>query len=110
MKTWLQQLGIQKLNRGVFCGEWRAGGPVIERVSPIDGHVVARVQTATAADYEHAVERARQAFLKWHATPAPVRGETVRRFGAALRERKADLAKLVTLETGKILIEAEGEV
>jgi len=110
MKTWLQQLGIQKLNRGAFCGEWRAGGPVVERVSPIDGKVIGGVRTAAAADYEHALERAREAFLKWRSTPAPVRGETIRRFGVALRERKPDLARLVTLETGKILAEAEGEV
>src|SRR6058998_1843554 len=110
MKTWLQQLGVQKLNRGVFCREWRASGPVSERVSPIDGQVIGRVQTAAAADYEHVVERAREVFLKWCVTPAPVRGETIRRLGAALRERKADLAKLVTLETGKILVESEGEV
>src|SRR5580765_4343527 len=110
MKTWLQQLGIQKLNRGVFSGKWRASGPVMERVSPIDGKVIGRVQTAAAADYEHAVERARVAFLKWRSTPAPVRGETIRRFGVALRERKADLAKLVTLETGKIVVESQGEV
>ena len=110
MKTWLQQLGIQKLNPGAFCGEWRASGPVSERVSPIDAKVIGRVQTAAAADYERVGERARAAFLKWRSTPAPVRGETIRRFGAALRERKPDLARLVTLETGKILVESEGEV
>ncbi len=110
MKTWLQQLGIQKVNRGVFCGEWRGAGPVSERVSPIDGEVIGRVQTAAAADYDRAMERAREAFLKWRGTPAPVRGETIRRLGSALRERKSDLAKLVTLETGKILVEAQGEV
>src|SRR2546427_393118 len=110
MKASLLQLGIQKLNQGAFCGEWRAGGPVSERVSPIDGLVIGRVQTAAAADYDHAVDRAREAFLKWRSTPAPVRGETIRRFGVALRERKLDLAKLVTLETGKILVEADGEV
>jgi aldehyde dehydrogenase (NAD+) len=42
--------------------------------------------------------------------PAPRRGETVRCFGNALRDAKPELAKLVTLETGKILAEAEGEV
>jgi aldehyde dehydrogenase (NAD+) len=110
MKTWLQQLGIQKLNRGVFCGAWRACGPVIERASPINGKVIGRVQSAAAADYEHAVERARTAFLKWRSAPAPVRGEAIRRFGVALRELKPNLARLITLETGKILVEAEGEV
>ena len=87
MKTWLQQLGIQKLNRGAFCGEWRASGPVSERVSPIDAKVIGRVQTAAAADYERIVERARAAFLKWCSTPAPVRGETIRGFGDVVRMR-----------------------
>jgi aldehyde dehydrogenase (NAD+) len=56
------------------------------------------------------VARAGEAFLKWRLTPAPVRGETVRRLGNALREAKANLARLVTLETGKILVEAEGRL
>ena len=43
-------------------------------------------------------------------TPGPVRGETVRRLGNALRESKQELGQLVTLETGKIIAEGEGEV
>jgi aldehyde dehydrogenase (NAD+) len=42
--------------------------------------------------------------------PAPRRGEIVRRLGQHLRERKEDLARLITLENGKILSEARGEV
>src|SRR5207249_11646669 len=42
--------------------------------------------------------------------PAPKRGEFVRRVGDKLRERKADLAKIVQLEAGKISQEALGEV
>ena len=51
-----------------------------------------------------------EAFLKWRTTPGPVRGDTVRRLGNALREFKHDLGQLVTLETGKIIAEGEGEV
>src|SRR5262249_36655585 len=98
------------LNSGVFCGEWRGSGPVVESISPIDGNPIACVREASSADYERAVARAQAAFLKWRTTPAPQRGETIRQFGNALRQAKADLAKLVTLETGKILVEAEGEV
>ena len=43
-------------------------------------------------------------------TPAPVRGETVRRLGNALRNLKKELGQLVTLESGKIVAEGEGEV
>jgi aldehyde dehydrogenase (NAD+) len=46
----------------------------------------------------------------WRDTPAPVRGELVRRFGEAFRDHKNDLATLVTLEVGKIPAEARGEV
>jgi aldehyde dehydrogenase (NAD+) len=110
MHTWLQNLGIEPANPGVFCGEWRGSGPDLEKVSPIDGQVIARVRQASREDYEAAVARAHAAFLKWRSIPAPVRGETIRRFGNALRETKPDLARLVTLETGKIIAEGEGEV
>src|SRR6266511_4162972 len=110
METWLKKLGIGALNPGVFDGTWRGGGAVVESVSPIHGEVIARVREATEGDYNAAIHRAHESFLKWRVTPAPVRGETIRQFGNALRAAKADLGKLVTLETGKILAEGEGEV
>ena len=110
MQSILNKLGISDDNPGAFAGEWRGGGGVIEKISPIDGKPLARVRSASAEDYEWAVGRAHEAFLKWRVTPGPVRGETVRRLGNALREAKSDLATLVTLETGKIIAEGEGEV
>jgi aldehyde dehydrogenase (NAD+) len=110
MQSTLDKLGLAEENPGAFAGEWRGGGGVIEKISPIDGKVLARVRSASPEDYEWAVGRAHEAFLKWRVTPAPVRGETVRRIGNALREAKSDLATLVTLETGKIIAEGEGEV
>ena len=59
---------------------------------------------------ERIVGNASQAFLRWRQTPAPRRGELVRRFGDELRKHKADLARLVTLEVGKISTESLGEV
>src|SRR5437899_810728 len=100
MYDWLKKLGIHPENPGVFCGEWHGSGPLRERITPIDGKVIAAVREAAPGDYEIAVTRAQEAFLKWRTTPAPVRGETIRRFGNVLRAAKADLAKLVTLETG----------
>ena len=108
--AWLQGLGIEKTNPGVFCGEWSGSGSVVEQITPIDGTPVARVRRASVEDYEQAVACAQDAFLKWRTVPAPVRGETVRRLGIALRQAKPLLGKLVTLETGKILAEGEGEV
>ena len=54
--------------------------------------------------------RAVEAFAVWRATPAPVRGNLVRRFGELLREHKDDLGELVSIEAGKIRSEGLGEV
>ena len=106
----LEKLGLADVNDGVFDGEWRGGGAKIDKISPIDGQRVASVRTASADDYDKAITRAQESFLKWRATPGPVRGDTVRRLGNALREFKHELGQLVTLETGKIIAEGEGEV
>ncbi|OLA95208.1 MAG: aldehyde dehydrogenase family protein [Verrucomicrobia bacterium 13_2_20CM_55_10] len=110
MQTVLNRLDISDDNPGVFDGEWRGDGAKIDKISPIDGRRLASLRTASDDDYNKAVARAHEAFLKWRVTPGPVRGETVRRLGNALRELKHELGQLVTLETGKIIAEGEGEV
>jgi aldehyde dehydrogenase (NAD+) len=110
MQSVLQKLGLTDDNTGVFDGEWRGGGAKIDKISPINGQKLASVRTASADEYDRAISRAHEAFLKWRTTPGPVRGDTVRRLGNALREFKHDLGQLVTLETGKIIAEGEGEV
>src|SRR6058998_2808616 len=110
MKTVLEKLGLSDVNDGVFDRQWRGSGAKIDKISPIDGRRLASVRTASDDDYNKAITRAQEAFSKWRVTPAPVRGETVRRLGNALRELKHELGQLVTLETGKIIAEGEGEV
>ncbi len=85
------------------------GGPELETHDPTSGSVLARVRTAGAADSAAAVAAARAAFERWRLVPAPRRGEIVRRLGDAFRARKEELARLVSLENGKILGEARGE-
>ncbi|MFB3817963.1 MAG: aldehyde dehydrogenase family protein [Candidatus Methylomirabilales bacterium] len=94
----------------IGCGAAAASGEERPAVSPIDGRVLATVRAATPADVDRAVAAAQEAFRRWRVTPAPVRGEVVRRLGDRLRRRKADLAALVTWEAGKIPSEALGEV
>jgi aldehyde dehydrogenase (NAD+) len=108
----LRRLGIGELNQGVCCGDGLDGsGDVrIQSTNPASGRFLPHVCTASPADYERIVERASQAFRTWRLVPPPRRGEVVRQIGAALRARKADLGLLVTLETGKIRTEGEGEV
>src|SRR5437763_8024065 len=110
MQSILEKLDIADENPGVFCGEWRGGGGIGVKVSPIAGRKPARVRTASDEDYEAAISSAQEAFLKWRVTPGPVRGEAVRRLGNALRDAKHELGQLVTMESGKIVAEGEGEV
>src|SRR5438477_1680132 len=110
MQPVLEKLGIADDNPGVFFGEWRGSGTKIDKISPIDGRRLASVRTASNEDYDATVARAQEAFLKWRVTPGPVRGETVRRLGNALRDFKHELGQLVALESGKIVAEGEGEV
>jgi aldehyde dehydrogenase (NAD+) len=104
------RLGLSAQNPGVFAGEWCGSGAGIEKTSPIDGSVLASATTATQAEVARVAGAAQQAFLEWRKVPAPKRGELVRRYAEALRAHRRELGRLVTLETGKILAEGEGEV
>jgi len=75
--------------------------------SPIDGAEIGRLAVGNAAE---AAERAARAFLEWRTVPAPRRGELVRLLGEELRAAREPLARLVTLESGKIVQEGLGEV
>jgi len=86
-----------------------ASGDLVAR-SPITGEVIGRVAEASAADVEAAIGQAHRAFTSWREVPAPRRGELVRLLGEELRAAKDDLARLVTIEAGKIVSEGLGEV
>src|SRR5262249_22382587 len=108
----LCRLEIGAVNRGVSLEDdaLGAGAAVIRSTNPATGQPIAAVRTATAAEYDRVVDRASAAFRTWRLAPPPRRGEVVRQIGVALRAQKADLGLLVTLETGKIRSEGEGEV
>ena len=105
-------LGLKVALSGASYGDqWFAGsGDWIEVHSPTTGELLAKVEQASEADYNTVVGQAMKAFEFWRALPAPNRGEIVRQFGVALREKKDVLGRLVSLEMGKILTEGLGEV
>jgi aldehyde dehydrogenase (NAD+) len=106
------KLGIGETNSGVRSGDAvEATGEIeLHSTNPATGQPLPSVRPASAGDYDRVVDRAAAAFRSWRLEPPPRRGEVVRQIGEALRARKADLGMLVTLETGKIRTEGEGEV
>jgi L-aminoadipate-semialdehyde dehydrogenase len=108
----LEKLHIEPLNSGACYGDWIASpsGAELDSLNPATGEPLAKVKLAGPADYEYVMQRASEAFLDWRMVPAPKRGQIVREIADELREHKADLGALVTLEMGKILPEGLGEV
>jgi L-aminoadipate-semialdehyde dehydrogenase len=85
-------------------------GPPLTVRSPIDGNILAQLPTTSIDSVEYEISAAVRDFPAWRDTPAPARGEFVRRVGGKLRERQEALATVVAWEAGKILPEARGEV
>jgi len=85
------------------------GDPLLDR-SPIDtGVVLGEFAQATVGDVDRAVAAARAAQPAWGRTPWRERLDTLRRAAAIIRERKYDLAALMSLEVGKSRLEAMGD-
>ncbi|OHT88892.1 L-piperidine-6-carboxylate dehydrogenase [Mycobacteroides saopaulense] len=78
--------------------------------TPITGDALFTLRASSKEEVDKAITEAAQAFSQWRTTPAPVRGALVARLGELLTEHKKDLAELVTIEAGKIVSEALGEV
>jgi aldehyde dehydrogenase (NAD+) len=78
--------------------------------TPIDGSSTARVRCDDLTTVAAKIGAAQASATTWRDVPAPRRGECVRVFGELLRQHKSGLARLVTIESGKIVQEGLGEV
>ena len=108
----LNQFGVPDTIPGHGLGDqWMAGeGTRNSVVSPVDGQVIAELEFVSTAQLEQSVSQAANAFQSWRSVPAPLRGQVVREIGERLRQHKEALARLVTIECGKIFQEGLGEV
>jgi succinate-semialdehyde dehydrogenase/glutarate-semialdehyde dehydrogenase len=96
----------------LFGGQWRpaASGATFPVEDPSTGQVLVEVADATPADGLHALDAAAKAQPGWAAVPPRERSDILRRAYDLLVERQEDLALLMTLEMGKPLAEARGEI
>ncbi len=99
--------------KNFVAGEWvaPAGGEYFENRNPADmSDVVGQFPLSGAADVERAVESAWRGFELWRRTPAPARGDVMRRIGDLMVKRKEEIADQMTREMGKPLTETRGDV
>jgi malonate-semialdehyde dehydrogenase (acetylating)/methylmalonate-semialdehyde dehydrogenase len=92
--------------RAVAGNSGRAG----EVFNPSLGIVTARVALAGEAEVDAAVQAARAAFPAWAATPSPKRARVLFKFRQILEARRAELARSIASEHGKLVSDAAGEV
>jgi aldehyde dehydrogenase (NAD+) len=79
-------------------------------INPTTEQIISKIAICTPEEYEKIISLSVTAFESWQQVPAPKRAELVRCIGELLRENKAKLGHLVSLEMGKSLQEGEGEV
>ena len=99
--------------RNFIGGEWLAPttGAYFENRNPADtGDLIGRFPDSGAQDVARAVRSAKRGFDLWRRTPAPARGDVLRRVGDLLVERKEAIADAMTREMGKVLAETRGDV
>jgi acyl-CoA reductase-like NAD-dependent aldehyde dehydrogenase len=102
-----------KTFQNFIAGQWvaPASGEYFENANPADtSDVVGRFPLSTKADVDRAVASARKGFELWKRTPAPQRGDVLRRVGDILTRRKDEIADLMTREMGKPVKETAGDV
>jgi succinate-semialdehyde dehydrogenase / glutarate-semialdehyde dehydrogenase len=93
-------------------GSWRIGEgrDAHAVVNPATGGTIAELPLASAADLDEALAAADRGFAVWRATDVETRGSILRKAASLMRERADTIAQTMTLEQGKPLAEARGEV
>src|SRR3954451_4722894 len=104
---------VDAVPQGLFiAGKWRdsGNGATLKVEDPSTGELLCEVADATEDDAVAALDAAASVQESWAATPPRERGEILRRVFQLMNDRADDLALLMTLEMGKPLAEAKGEV
>ena len=104
---------MPKRFKNFIAGKWTAPstGRYFDNRNPADvDDLVGRFPDSGPRDLDAAVGSAVRTFPAWSRTPAPARGDILRRVGDLLTERKDALADAMTREMGKVVPETKGDV
>jgi succinate-semialdehyde dehydrogenase/glutarate-semialdehyde dehydrogenase len=91
-------------------GQWVRTGNEFEVVNPADAQPFAQVSTIDRSQLKDGLRAAEDAFPAWRATTARERGLLLHRIADEIVRRKAEIARIITLENGKPLAQSEGEL
>lgn len=93
-------------------GQWIGAGDreTMPVFNPATGRVIGQVPLARVADIDRAAKSAHRAFEMWRRVPAIQRARILLRIAGEIRGKVSDLSRILTLEQGKTLAEAEGEI
>ena len=91
-------------------GKWMEAEKYTAVINPAIGEEIAQVPLSRHKHVDDAVSAAKRAQKEWALVPAPQRAEILYHVGYIMKERKEHLSKLLTMENGKVLEEARGEV
>jgi succinate-semialdehyde dehydrogenase / glutarate-semialdehyde dehydrogenase len=93
-------------------GEWLSseGRDISTVTNPATEEVIGRLPHAGAADLDRALAAAAEGFRTWRAIFPEERGRLMKRVAALLRERQEEIARIATIESGKVLVETRIEV
>jgi len=92
-------------------GEWRTTNEIGQDVlNPANESVLAFLPHATEKDLEDALESAQRGFKIWRDTPVQKRASILHKTADLIEERSEQIARIITLEQGKPLREAQGEM
>jgi aldehyde dehydrogenase (NAD+) len=110
IRKYLGALGLKAENAAAYGADWLAGKRVFPSINPATGEPIAQLGSCSSDDYERVLDCAVARARTWRTLPAPRRGELIRRIADELRRHKDALGTLISLETGKIKVEGDGEV
>lgn len=91
-------------------GEWQRGEQYIPVTNPATGEVFAEVASLGRDGVRKAIEDAHAALERWKALTAKARGDYLKAIATALENRAEQMAEMISLENGKPLAQAQGEV
>jgi succinate-semialdehyde dehydrogenase/glutarate-semialdehyde dehydrogenase len=91
-------------------GNWHKSDSTFKVLNPATGELIVQVSDAGADEATLAVQAAKSAFKSWSAKPAHERANLLRNWFNLMMTHQEDLARILTLEQGKSLVEAKGEI